>query len=79
MRFAIRHRDDKIVSGGLERDEIEPKQLGGRSNADTHVGLAAGNGPRHIEMRPHGARVTVNVRRIDACGAQTLIEQKSRS
>jgi hypothetical protein len=60
MGLQIDSRNDQIVSRRLERDEIQPKKLGGGPNPDPGVGLSLGNRPGHLEMRGSDAVIPLD-------------------
>src|SRR6476659_8084778 len=79
MRLEVGGRHDEIISGGLDRDEIQSEQLSGRSNADTDISLMARNGASHVKMRPEDCVVALYLSVIQPGDAQTLVEQEACS
>src|SRR6476620_2617041 len=50
MRLEVGRRHDEVVSGCLNRHEIQSKQLSGRSDADADISLMTRNGTSHVKM-----------------------------
>src|SRR5687768_265175 len=76
MTAEICLQHDQIVSGRLQRQEIQAERLSCRPDADANICLMPRNGPCHIKMRREDGVISTNVAAIEACCTQTLIEKE---